>query len=105
MNVTVTDAAKAQMLRVCEKQGYSTIRYWLEGGGCAGLQSRWSCAEPEDGDTHWSLGDGKQFVIDEMTIQYMDGGTINYDTTSFMPTFTVKIPERESCGCGSSFVA
>jgi iron-sulfur cluster assembly accessory protein len=104
MNITLTDAAKAQMKSICDKQGETTVRYWLDGGGCSGLMSKWGFTELEEGDTSWDLGEGRQFVIDKLTITYMDGATIDYGG-DFMPAFKIGIPNRLSCGCGASFQA
>ena len=102
-NITLTDAAKSQMKSICDKQNETTVRYWLDGGGCGGLLSKWGFTEPEKGDTSWDLGEGCQFVIDKLTITYMDGATIDYGG-DFMPAFKIGIPNRQSCGCGESFV-
>ena len=101
--ITLTDAAKAQMKTICDKQNETTVRYWLDGGGCSGLMSKWGFTEPEEGDTTWDLGEGCQFVVDKLTITYMDGATIDYGG-DFMPAFKIGIPNRQSCGCGESFV-
>ena len=102
MNVTLTEAAKAQMCTIVGDN--DSVRYELRGGGCAGLMAHWDFGSPEDGDVTWDLGDGKSFVIDQYTIEYMEGATIDYGG-DFMPAFKVGIPDRKSCGCGESFVA
>ena len=102
MNVTLTEAAKAQMCTIVGDN--DSVRYELRGGGCSGLMAHWGFGSPEDGDVTWDLGDGKSFVIDQYTIEYMEGATIDYGG-DFMPAFKVGIPDRKSCGCGESFVA
>ena len=108
MNVTVTDDALTQMSNLCEKRNVPVVRFELKGGGCGGLMSDWGLEqhyEPAQGDITWSLGEDRVFVIDEFTASYIEGGTINYDLTSFMPAFSVSVPDKQSCGCGESFVA
>ena len=108
MNVTVTDDALAQMSTICDKNGVPVVRFELKGGGCGGLMSTWdteSHYEPAQGDITWSLGEERVFVVDEFTADFIDGGTINYDLTTFMPAFSVSVPGKGSCGCGESFVA
>jgi len=102
MNVTLTEAAKAQMCTIVGDN--DSVRYELRGGGCSGLMAHWDFGSPEDGDVTWDIGDGKTFVIDQYTIEYMEGATIDYGG-DFMPAFKVGIPDRKSCGCGESFVA
>ena len=107
MNVTVTDAAKHQMSTLCDTKGFAAVRYSLNGGGCSGLIGKWEPElhyEPEAGDITWKLGEDKVFVIDQFTIEYMEGATIDYGG-DFMPAFKIGIPDRKACGCGESFVA
>ena len=69
--------------------------------------SSWSVGlhhEPEQNEQTWPLGAERVFVIDEFTSEFIDGGTIDYDTTDFMPSFKIHVPDKGSCGCGSSFV-
>jgi len=105
--ITVTQDAINQMNSILERKGDAIVRYELYAGGCAGVQSKWGTEEtysPEDGEQKWSLGDNKWFIVDRYTLTYMDGATIDY-TGDFMPEFRVTIPDRQACGCGSSFVA
>ena len=107
MNVTVTDDALTQMSTICEKNDAPVVRFELKGGGCGGLMSSWAMElhyEPAQGDITWSLGDDRVFVIDSFTADFIQGGTINYDLTEFMPAFSVSVPGKGSCGCGDSFV-
>ena len=108
MNVTVTDDALTQMSNVCVKNNVPVVRFELKGGGCGGLMSTWDTEphyEPAQGDLTWTLGEERVFVIDSFTADFIQGGTINYDLTSFMPAFKVSVPGKGSCGCGESFVA
>ena len=106
MNVTVTEDALTQMSTICDKNNVPVVRFELKGGGCGGLMSTWETEphyEPAHGDLTWSLGEERVFVVDEFTAGFCDGGTINYDLTSFMPAFNVSVPGKGSCGCGESF--
>ncbi len=83
------------------------MRYELRGGGCGGLLAEWNTEphhEPEQGEQTWPLANGK-FVVDEATAVFIDGGTVNYDLSNFLPAFKVTVPGKGSCGCGESFVA
>ena len=106
MNVTVTEDALTQMSTICDKNNVPVVRFELKGGGCGGLMSSWDTEphyEPAQGDMTWSLGEERVFVVDEFTASFCDGGTINYNLTSFMPAFNVSVPGKGSCGCGESF--
>ena len=104
--INVLPDAINQMNSILEKKGDAVVRYELKGGGCGGLIAEWkteSHHEPEQGEKTWELAQGK-FVVDEYTADFIDGGTVNYDLTNFMPNFIVLVPGKGQCGCGSSFV-
>ncbi len=106
--ITLTENAKTQMADICEMQNKDVVRYELNGGGCGGIIGKFLTElhyEPESGDKTWSLGGDKVFVLDKFSIGFMDNGTIDFDEGKFMPSFKVTIPDKNSCGCGSSFVA
>ena len=104
--IEVTQDAIAQMNSILERKGDAVVRYELKGGGCGGLIASWDTEphhEPEQGEQTWELANGK-FVVDESTAEFIDGGTVNYDLSNFMPNFVVIVPGKGQCGCGSSFV-
>ena len=104
--ITVTEDAIRQMNSILEKKPDAVVRYELKGGGCGGLIAKWDTElhyHPEEGEMTWPLEDGV-FVMDEFTKDFIDGGTVNYDLTNFMPNFLVVVPGKGQCGCGSSFV-
>ena len=101
--ITITEAAKEQMLHILQKNDVNYVRYALDGGGCSGLIGKWqSSTELEEGDVPFYLDGNNQLLIDKFTIQYMEDATIDY-TGDFMPAFKVSIPNTSSCGCGESF--
>ena len=104
--INVLPDAINQMNSILEKKGDAVVRYELKGGGCGGLIAKWDTElhyHPEEGEMTWPLEDGV-FVVDESTAEFIDGGTVNYDLTNFMPNFIVVVPGKGQCGCGSSFV-
>ena len=104
--ITVTQDAISQMNHILEKNGDAAVRYELKGGGCGGIIAEWKSEphyEPDAGAQTWPLTNGI-FVMDEFTKNFIDGGTVNYDLTNFMPNFIVSVPGKGQCGCGSSFV-
>ena len=106
MSIEVTQDAINQMQTILERNGDAAVRYELKGGGCGGIIAEWKTEphhEPEQGEQTWLLSNGL-FVMDEWTKDFIDGGTVNYDLTNFMPNFRVDVPGKGSCGCGSSFV-
>ena len=106
MSIEVTQDAINQMNHILEKNGDAAVRYELKAGGCGGIIAEWGTEphhEPEQGEQTWPLSSGV-FVMDEFTKDFIEGGTVNYDLTNFMPNFIVVVPGKGQCGCGSSFV-
>ena len=104
--ITVTPEAREKISEMCVENAMIGIRAFVHGGGCGGLIASWDTEphyEPEQGEQTWPLANGK-FVVDEGTADFIDGGTVNYDLTNFMPNFIVVVPGKGQCGCGSSFV-
>lgn len=104
--ITVTQDAISQMNSILESKPDTVVRYELKGGGCGGIIAQWGTElhyEPEQGDKTWPLANGV-FVMDEFTKDFIDGGTVNYDLSNFLPAFRVDVPGKGSCGCGESFV-
>jgi len=114
--LTITDSAKEQF-----KEIGGIIRFSLNGGGCSGLMSKWDVVDRIDNEVDiiiWrSCAPGTMggvaaeqedcpniFVIDSFTIEHMTNATIDYTGAPFSPAFKVTIPDKDSCGCGESFV-
>ena len=50
--------------------------------------------------------DGVTLLVDAMSMQYLNGSTIDYSKTLMAEQFEIKNPNATSkCGCGSSFSA
>lgn len=104
--IHVTDRALDQMRKILESNKEDVVRYELKGGGCGGYISHWSTEKkylPEEGDLTWELSMFRLFVIDRQTGDFLDGSTIDYGEDPFMPVFKVSSPDKDACGCGSSF--
>jgi iron-sulfur cluster assembly accessory protein len=99
----ITTEAKNQF-----KEIGGIIRYSLNGGGCSGLIGKWEGDSKIDEavDTIvWKTEEGKtMFIIDSFTIQHLNDATIDFTGGPFAPAFKVSIPDKNSCGCGESFV-
>jgi iron-sulfur cluster assembly accessory protein len=83
----------------------AALRVWVAGGGCSGLQYGMALddAEPEAGDV--VLNDqGVKIYVDEMSLKYMTGATVDYVDDTLGGGFKIENPNAvKSCGCGSSF--
>jgi len=103
---TVTDAAKDQMVVVCNARSADAVRFSIRGGGCAGFEYQWDTVSNDtfdEGDTIVDLQENKKFVVDNMSIMYINGAEFDYVTEAFGSAFRVNNPNATtSCGCGES---
>ena len=99
---TIAKEKIAEML-VNEDPG-SFLRVAVMGGGCSGFRYLFGFDTELDEDdiTHkWENG---QVVVDNMSIDFIKGGTLHYVVEFGVEYFHVVNPSAKSqCGCGSSF--
>jgi|TARA_B110001454_G_scaffold160750_1_gene150168 iron-sulfur cluster assembly accessory protein len=103
---TLTDSAKAQIVSVCNKENSDAVRFSIKGGGCSGFEYNWEVVNeyiPELHDRTIDLEDSRQFVVDNISINYIAGATIDFVTEVMGSSFQVSNPNASSsCGCGES---
>lgn len=101
--VNLTDSAKKQISDMLEEHNKKAVRLSLLGGGCAGFKYDWQLADDiDEGDEVIAVDNGK-FVIDNMSIMYLIGSTIDYKKEIFGSYFDISNPaSTSSCGCGES---
>ena len=104
--VTLSAPAETQLKDLMEKQGESglALRVFVSSGGCSGFQYGMALdTSVQEGDEIYEHGDIK-VVIDEFSVQYLEGSEIDYVDGLMGAGFTVYNPNAVStCGCGSSF--
>ncbi|MFC1936748.1 HesB/IscA family protein, partial [Chloroflexota bacterium] len=73
------------------------------GGGCSGFQYGMALeGQPRDEDQVFELF-GVKLVVDEISIEYLRGATIDYVDDVMGSGFKIENPNAtSSCGCGSS---
>ena len=102
----LTDSAKAQIVSVCNKEDSDAVRFSIKGGGCSGFEYNWEVVDeyiPEEYDRTLDLADGRRFVVDNVSINYIAGATIDFVTEVMGSSFKVSNPNASSaCGCGES---
>ena len=104
--VNLTPAATQAVKDLLAKRNLQeyALRVFVSGGGCSGFQYGMALEEnvrPED----FSLEqDGVRVVVDEISIDYLRGATIDYVDNVMGSGFKIENPNAvSSCGCGSSF--
>ena len=95
MELSLTSAAADKIRNMADehKQPDAGIRLMVVGGGCSGL------TYDMDFET-----EGVTLYVDPMSLEYLEGTTIDYIQTFKFSGFHFENPNsKKSCGCGSSF--
>ncbi|MEC7763561.1 MAG: iron-sulfur cluster assembly accessory protein [Pseudomonadota bacterium] len=99
----VTDRAFARLGEIGAGKDGKALRVAVEGGGCSGFQYEIALAAPEDGDLVLE-GSGEKVVIDEVSLPFLTGATIDFTEELIGARFVIDNPNASSsCGCGTSF--
>lgn len=105
--VEITESAKLRIidLLIDENNPKLFLRTFVQGGGCSGFQYGFTFDEEQnEDDFEFPLNDQYKFVVDSMSMTYMQGAVIDYQDDLMGSQFIIKNPNAEStCGCGSSF--
>lgn len=105
-SITLTPAAVEAVRGLLEKRnltGYA-LRVFVQGGGCSGFQYGMALeSKVREQDLQVDFEDVK-VVIDEVSIEYLRGATVDYIDDVMGSGFKIENPNAvSSCGCGSSF--
>jgi iron-sulfur cluster assembly accessory protein len=85
-----------------ELEGYA-LRVYIQGGGCSGFQYGMALDNNFRDDDIVADCHGVQVVVDEVSIQYMRGASIDFVEDVMGSGFKVENPNAmASCGCGNS---
>jgi iron-sulfur cluster assembly accessory protein len=104
LTAAAADAVKG-LLEKRNLEGYA-LRVFVQGGGCSGFQYGMALENKfRDQDTVIEEH-GVKIVIDEVSIDYMRGASIDYIEDIMGSGFKIDNPNAlSSCGCGNSFEA
>ena len=104
--ITITESAKSKILDLLAEEGNPDLklRTFVQGGGCSGFSYGFTFDEiMNEDDFEVPLGDSK-VLIDAMSMQYLQGASIDYKEDLQGSEFKITNPNAQStCGCGSSF--
>jgi len=95
--INVTEAAQEKIASMCLENNMEAVRPFVHGTGCAGMSHSMTFVESkEDRDTEIA----PHVYIDPVAYQFMDGATIDYDTSGMSPTFVFHDVFKEQGGTG-----
>ena len=103
--IYVSDIAQTKITEILSEQtDNSFLRVAISGGGCSGFQYMFGIDDDLEDTDIVSEWNGGKVVVDEMSIQFIKGATIDYIEEFGSEYFAVNNPSASSsCGCGSSF--
>ena len=81
------------------------LRIGIKAGGCSGLSYTFAWEEAPRPEDHVFEGpEGSKVFVDARSFRYIDGTTLDYDTSLVSKGFIFNNPNaKSSCGCGTSF--
>ena len=104
--INLTEAAADQLQKLLEEKGLEdhSLRVFVSGGGCSGLQYGMTFAEaPMEGDQVFEE-QNVRMVVDSGSLMYLMGAEIDYIDSLMGGGFRIENPNAvQSCSCGSSF--
>lgn len=101
--LTEKAARRIRDVMATEAQG-AMLRISVDGGGCSGFQYVFGVDSERKADDIAIERDGATVVIDEMSMQFMSGATIDFVDDLIGQSFKIVNPNATaSCGCGTSF--
>lgn len=95
---------KLQELIAEESNPKIKLRVFVQGGGCAGFSYGFTFDEETNEDDFDFEFQGVKVLVDSMSMQYLQGATIDYKDDIMGSNFVINNPNAQTtCGCGSSF--
>ena len=104
MNLTESATNKLQELIAEEGNPSIKLRVFVQGGGCAGFSYGFTFDEVQNEDDFDFDYDGVKILVDSMSMQYLQGASIDFKDDLMGSSFVINNPNAQTtCGCGSSF--
>lgn len=104
--ISITENAQNKIVDILAEENDPSLklRMFVQGGGCAGFSYGFTL-DNEQAEDDFEIPAGKtQVLVDSMSMQYVQGATVDYVEDLMGAQFKILNPQASStCGCGSSF--
>lgn len=105
--VQISENAGKLIRKMTSRQGIPDggLRIGIKAGGCSGLSYTFAWeAAPRENDHVFEGPEGAKLFVDPKSHRFIDGTTLDYDTSLVSKGFIFSNPNaKSSCGCGTSF--
>ena len=103
ISLTERAARRINQIMTGEPTG-SMLRVSVNGGGCSGFQYAFDIEQVRQDDDVVVQKDGATVLVDQISLQYIDGSVIDFVDDLIGQSFKIENPHATaSCGCGTSF--
>jgi len=103
--IKLTNSAVQQIQKLAAEKASDgqLLRIFVEAGGCSGFEYGMSFDDAKDDDKRLE-SNGVEFLMDETSLEYLNGSVVDFDDGLNGKGFEVNNPNASStCGCGRSF--
>ena len=104
--ISLSDSAAKRLAWMIEQEADPDLmlRVSVNGGGCSGFTYSFSFDKEVKTDDLTFQKDGVTAVIDEVSLEFLDGSVVDYVEGIAGAAFQISNPNAtSSCGCGASF--
>ena len=103
--ITITENATNKVAELIQEEAeVRALRIFVQGGGCSGFQYGFTWDNDVSEEDFVIEQQTVKFVVDAMSMQYLQGATVDYVESFEGNSFVISNPNAETtCGCGSSF--
>ena len=104
MSIELTDIAAQRVKLFLEKESGLALRLGVRKTGCSGWAYEVSIASELDDEDQVFEDKGVKIVIDQDSLPFLQGSSIDFTTSGLNRTFQFDNPNAtDECGCGESF--
>ena len=105
--IQISEGAVNKILSLADSEDDTNnlnLRVYVTGGGCSGFQYGFSFDKVIDEEDTCITKNGANLVIDSLSLQYLEGSTVDYTEDLMGSKFVITNPNATTtCGCGESF--